>query len=146
MSDFLFVFGTLLSGYDHPIAQRLHAEAEFIGPAFCRGRLYLVAHYPGIIESNDTQDRVAGELYRVTDEALMRALDDYEGCGVNDAQPYEFARRLHAVTLDNDDVQAWVYFYNRAADGLPRIASGDFLRHVAEENLVTPRSSSSASG
>jgi gamma-glutamylcyclotransferase (GGCT)/AIG2-like uncharacterized protein YtfP len=133
MSDFLFVFGTLLSGYDHPMAQRLHAEAKLVGPASCQGRLYLVAHYPGIVPSDDAQDRVAGELYRVSDNALMRALDDYEGCGANDAQPYEFARRLHRVTPGGREIEAWVYFYDRPVDGFPRIASGDFLRHVAGE-------------
>ena len=41
ISDRLFVYGTLMRGFDHPMAQLLSRSADFIGEARCRGRLYL---------------------------------------------------------------------------------------------------------
>ena len=52
-SDRLFVYGTLMRGFDHPMAQLLSRSADFIGEARCRGRLYLVKHYPGLVLSDD---------------------------------------------------------------------------------------------
>src|SRR3954451_6118317 len=52
-SDLLFVYGTLMRGFDHPMAQLLSRSAEFIGEARCQGRLYLVKHYPGMGLSAD---------------------------------------------------------------------------------------------
>ena len=64
-SDRLFVYGTLMRGFDHPMAQLLSRSAEFIGEARCQGRLYLVKHYPGLVLSDDPADVVFGELYRL---------------------------------------------------------------------------------
>src|SRR3954452_17838400 len=64
-SDLLFVYGTLMRGFDHPMAQLLSLSAEFIAEARCHGRLYLVKHYPGMVLSADPADLVFGELYRL---------------------------------------------------------------------------------
>ena len=52
ISDRLFVYGTLMRGFDHPMAQLLSRSADFLGPATCRGRLYLIKHYPGLVLSD----------------------------------------------------------------------------------------------
>ena len=64
-SDRLFVYGTLMRGFDHPMAKLLSRSADFIGEAQCRGRLYLVKHYPGLVLSDEPDDVVFGELYRL---------------------------------------------------------------------------------
>jgi len=53
ISNLLFVYGTLMRGFDHPMARLLSGSAEFIGEARCQGRLYLVKHYPGMVLSDD---------------------------------------------------------------------------------------------
>ena len=50
--DLLFVYGTLMRRYDHPMARLLSANADFITEASCRGRLYQVKHYPGLVLSD----------------------------------------------------------------------------------------------
>ncbi len=128
--DHLFVFGTLLSGYDHPMARLLSREAELLGEARCQGRLYLVKHYPGMVLSDDAADQVFGELFRMRDpNALLQRLDDYEGCGEGATEPTEYVRQLVTVTLDGAAHQAWTYVYNWPVAHLPRIASGRFLEH-----------------
>src|SRR5690349_24465197 len=82
ISDRLFVYGTLMRGFDHPMARLLSANADFIGEARCRGRLYLVKRYPGLVLSDDPADIVHGELYRLrAREAMLREFDMYEACG-----------------------------------------------------------------
>ena len=129
MSDRLFVYGTLMRGFDHPMAQLLSRGADFIGEARCRGRLYLVKHYPGLVLSDDSADIVFGELFRLRSAAeLLRELDMYEACGEGFAEPTEYVRQMLAVTSADGTVgEAWTYIYNWPVAHLPRIASGRFL-------------------
>ena len=128
-SDLLFVYGTLMRGFDHPMAQLLSRCADFIGEARCVGRLYLIKHYPGLLLSDVTADTVFGELYRLRQpEALLREFDMYEACGEGFAEPTEYIRQLLPVTLADEMVsEVWTYIYNWPVAGLPRIASGRFL-------------------
>ncbi len=128
-SDHLFVYGTLMRGFDHPMARLLSANADFVGEAACRGRLYLVKHYPGLVLSEDPAELVHGELYRLREpDALLREFDMYEACGEGFAQPTEYLRRmLQAALKDGASREAWTYVYNWPVEHLPRIASGRFL-------------------
>lgn len=128
MRDLLFVYGTLMRGYDHPMARLLSAHADFIGDATCRGRLHLIKHYPGLLLSDDPADIVHGELYRLSQpEALLRELDMYEACGEGFATPTEYLRRtLPIMSCDGTTHEAWTYIYNWPVDGLPVIKSGRF--------------------
>ena len=128
ISDRLFVYGTLMRGFDHPMAQLLSRSADFIGEAQCRGRLYLVKHYPGLVLSDTPTDLVFGELYRLRQPAeLLREFDMYEACGEGFAEPTEYIRQMLSVMLADGAVEAWTYVYNWPVTGLPQIASGRFL-------------------
>ena len=132
-SDLLFVYGTLMRGFDHPMAQLLSRSADFIGEARCCGRLYLIKHYPGLLLSDDPAEIVFGELYRLRQpEALLREFDMYEACGEGLAEPTEYIRQMLPVTLEDEAAseavcEAWTYLYNWPVAGLPRIVSGRFL-------------------
>jgi gamma-glutamylcyclotransferase (GGCT)/AIG2-like uncharacterized protein YtfP len=127
-SDHLFVYGTLMRGFDHPMAQLLSRSADFIGEARCRGRLYLVKHYPGLVLSDDPDDIVFGELFRLRRPAeCLREFDMYEACGEGFKPPSEYIRQMLTVTSDDGAAEAWTYVYNWPVTKLPRIASGRFL-------------------
>ena len=128
-SDRLFVYGTLMRGFGHPMARLLSANADFLGQASCRGRLYLVKHYPGLVLSDDPADIVFGELYRLREcDAMLREFDMYEACGEGFVQPTEYRRQMLQVALDDGTVsEVWTYVYNWPVTQLPRIASGRFL-------------------
>jgi gamma-glutamylcyclotransferase (GGCT)/AIG2-like uncharacterized protein YtfP len=128
-SDRLFVYGTLMRGLDHPMAQLLSRSADFIGEARCQGRLYRVKHYPALVLSDDPADVVFGELYRLrAPDELLREFDMYEACGEGFAEPTEYIRQMLPVRLDNRGVdEAWTYIYNWPVAHLSRIASGRFL-------------------
>ncbi len=132
-SDRLFVYGTLMRGFDHPMAKLLSRSADFIGEASCRGRLYRVKHYPGLVLSDDASDVVFGEVYRLRQPVeLLREFDMYEACGEGFAEPTEYVRRMLKVTLGDGAeseawTDAWTYVYNWPVAHLPQIASGRFL-------------------
>jgi gamma-glutamylcyclotransferase (GGCT)/AIG2-like uncharacterized protein YtfP len=128
-SDLLFVYGTLMRGFDHPMARLLSAHADFLGDARCRGRLYLVTHYPGLVLSDDPADIAHGELYRLrARDELLREFDTYEACGEGFAPPTEYVRQMLSVTRsDGATSDAWTYIYNWPVADLPRITSGRFL-------------------
>lgn len=132
MQDRLFVYGTLMRGFDHPMSRLLSAQADFLGAATVRGRLYLVRHYPGLTPSDNAADLVFGELFRLhRPRELLAQLDAYEGCGADAEAPAEYRRELYPVTLGDGALseapsEAWTYLYNWPVAQLPRIASGRF--------------------
>jgi gamma-glutamylcyclotransferase (GGCT)/AIG2-like uncharacterized protein YtfP len=128
-SDRLFVYGTLMRGFDHPMAKLLSRSADFLGEARCRGRLYRVKHYPGLVSSDDPDDVVFGELYRLrSPEELLGEFDMYEACGEGFVEPTEYLRQMLPVTCDDGAVsEAWTYVYNWPVAETARIASGRFL-------------------
>ena len=131
ISNHLFVYGTLMRGFDHPMAQLLSRSADLIGEARCQGRLYLVTHYPALVLSGDPADVVFGELYRLrAPDELLREFDMYEACGEGFAAPTEYVRQMLSVTLGDEAVtEAWTYVYNWPVAQLTRIASGRFLEN-----------------
>jgi len=132
ISDHLFVYGTLMRGFDHPMARLLSANADFVGEARCRGRLYLVKHYPGLVLSDDPADIVHGELYRLrARDEMLHEFDMYEACGEGFPPPTEYLRQMLSVTLDDGGTSdAWTYIYNWPVEKLLRIGSGNFLDEV----------------
>ena len=128
-SNRLFVYGTLMRGFDHPMAQLLSRSADFIGESRCQGRLYLVKQFPGLVLSDDPADVVFGELYRLrAPDELLREFDMYEACGEGFAEPTEYVRQMLPVTSQDNSVdEAWTYLYNWPVAHLPRIVSGRFL-------------------
>jgi gamma-glutamylcyclotransferase (GGCT)/AIG2-like uncharacterized protein YtfP len=127
-SDLLFVYGTLMRGFDHPMAQLLSRNADLIGEARCGGRLYLIKHYPGLVLSDAPDQVVYGELYRLSRPGeLLREFDMYEACGDGFAAPTEYVRQMLPVMLGPSAVvRAWTYVYNWPVAHLPPIASGRF--------------------
>ncbi|MBI5262691.1 MAG: gamma-glutamylcyclotransferase [Bradyrhizobium sp.] len=129
ISDRLFVYGTLMRGFDNPMAKLLTANADLLGPATCRGRLYRVTYYPALVLSDDATEAVHGELFRLrARDELLGELDMYEACGEGFAEPTEYLRKLVTVTLDRGEIsEAWTYVYNWPVTELPRIESGRFV-------------------
>ena len=125
-SDLLFVYGTLMRGFDHPMATLLSRSADFIGEARCRGRLYRVKHYPGLVLSDDASEVVFGELYRLRQpKELLREFDMYEACGEGFAEPTEYVRQMLPVTLGDGAVsEAWIEAWTYSTTGRSRICRG----------------------
>ena len=129
MPDYLFVYGTLRRGANHPMHQLLMQNSRFIGMAHFQGKLYQVTHYPAVVASANPDEQVLGEVYQLLQpEQTLPQLDKYEECGADFPAPQEYRRELQTVRLENgDSLTAWVYLYNRDTRMLTPIPSGDFL-------------------
>ena len=128
MSPYLFVYGTLRRDAQHPMADYLNQQAQWIGPASYQGKLYKVADYPAVVASSNPADQVYGDIYQLLSADLWSRLDDYEECSPSFPTPTEYQRLLQTVYLNNGEaISAWVYLYNHPISGLKVIESGDFL-------------------
>lgn len=129
MDRLLFVYGTLRCGCESPMRHMLSLHAELIATATFQGRLFSVDGYPGAVPSDNPEERVRGELYRLIDEDyLLKLLDDYEECGPGFPDPHEYVREIREVRMEGGEtVHAWIYLYNRPTCDLGLIRSGDFL-------------------
>ena len=124
----LFVYGTLMRASRSPYAQLLKARARFVGEAWTPGRLYHLGGYPGAVFCDGGASKVHGELFLLPNEALLAALDAYEGCGGQGTKPGLFYRDVVEVRLARGGtLLAWSYPFAGAVNGRPRIASGRFL-------------------
>lgn len=127
--DYLFVYGTLLSAYGHPIHQVIAQNGQLLSMGFYQGKLYRVSYYPAVVSSSEAHHQVKGEVYQIHNaEPLFDALDDYEGYWPHNEAVSDYLRRKVSITLtDGTIIEAWTYLYNLPIDGLEWIVSGDFL-------------------
>ena len=105
---------------------RLLAEhAEFVADASYQGKLYKIDDYPGVAPSEDINDSVPGEVYRLyRGDITLALLDRYEEVGPEYAEPNEYSRLKQAVLLENGRrLTTWVYVYNHPTKDLVRIQS-----------------------
>jgi gamma-glutamylcyclotransferase (GGCT)/AIG2-like uncharacterized protein YtfP len=120
---YLFVYGTLKSGFENRYAQRLRREARLLGRAHMPGRLYRIRWYPGMRPPRDPKDLVTGELYRLLQPSkTLEVLDEYEE---------EYARELHRATLEKSgengqQFRAWVYMYRQRLPEDRYVESGEW--------------------
>lgn len=126
--EFLFVYGLLMRGFD---LNALLADEEYLGKATTRGDLVSLGDYPGLITGPGI---VQGELYRLTDlTKTLASVDESEKFDPNDPEHSLYRRvpgEIESASLGR--VRAWLYVFNRESDAAPRIAHGDWRRHVRE--------------
>jgi gamma-glutamylcyclotransferase (GGCT)/AIG2-like uncharacterized protein YtfP len=133
MSEYLFVYGTLLSELKHEMGEKLLQHAELLGAASCQGKLYRIAWYPGLVNSKFDKYRVVGELYKVHEaQALFLILDEYEGIHPQYPTEGEYRRVLRSVTFEDSTFESWVYIYQGKVIGLRWIKTGDFLADLKQ--------------
>ncbi|SRR6266404_2831570 len=126
MSDYIFLYGTLLprevSGKSSEIISRLRK----VGPATVRGRLYDLGEYPGAILDHSANAVIKGELFELPDvNKPLKALDEYEEFNGADIDNSLFVRvRTDAELPDGRRLNTWIYVYNREPGSAQLIRSG----------------------
>jgi gamma-glutamylcyclotransferase (GGCT)/AIG2-like uncharacterized protein YtfP len=125
----LFVYGTLRPFVDIEMARWLRGAARYLGPATTPGRLYDLGAYPGMGGRRGRGERVAGDVYRVTNPNVFRVLDRYEAGERGKAR---FVREPCFVELARGGRKiAWTYRYRYSVVTAARIACGDYRAHRA---------------
>jgi gamma-glutamylcyclotransferase (GGCT)/AIG2-like uncharacterized protein YtfP len=125
--DLLFVYGTLRQGESADLS--LKSGAKLIGADTINGLIYNIGWFPGVHLPKNTDNgfdprlpEVHGEVFEITDDAMVRQLDNYEGYpNLYDRSQVETSRSRFV----------WVYTYNGSPGDNQRIVSGDWLNPEA---------------
>jgi len=130
MTDLVFFYGTLMSGFHRPGRTRLDRVLTPVGRGWIHAALFDLGIYPAAIPASDT--RVWGEIHRMLDtESVLSTLDEIEGFSIAEPDKSLYIREAIPVTFEDGQVRsAWVYFYNAPLGRAERIQSGDYLEHL----------------
>jgi len=125
--EYLFVYGTLMKGFENPFAEKLNKLSVFEGNGSFPGLLYQVDWYPGAVYFQESKFTVFGEVYKIKNApGLLQELDEYEDVS-EDENVSLYVRRIVTVKLENESVlDCWVYLYNQPVADLKQIESGLF--------------------
>lgn len=132
-SNYVFVYGSLRSGFHSPAYQYISNYFNLFGEAKVKGKLFDTGEYPAAIPVQE-DSFINGELYLIKNENefswAIAQLDDYEGVIVEkDEQPL-YRREIVDVYINDAIVPAWIYWYNGDLTGKPVIGSGDILDYL----------------
>jgi gamma-glutamylcyclotransferase (GGCT)/AIG2-like uncharacterized protein YtfP len=130
VTDLVFFYGTLMSGFKRRGRDRIDGQLTPVGRGWIHAALFDLGLYPGAIPASDT--KVWGEVHRMTDcDAVLRELDLIEGFTAGEPDASLYVRSETPVTVQDGRLEtAWTYFYNAPLGGAQRIESGDYLDHL----------------
>lgn len=130
MTDLVFFYGTLMSGFKRPGRSRLDPMLAPHGRGWISAALFDLGIYPAAVPTTD--GKVWGEVHRMLDaDAVLTALDEIEGYRPGEADASLYTRIAVPVTFEDGTVaDAWAYFYNAPLGQAPRITSGDYYDYL----------------
>jgi gamma-glutamylcyclotransferase (GGCT)/AIG2-like uncharacterized protein YtfP len=130
LTDLVFFYGTLMSGFKREGRAQLDATLAPLGRAWIHAALFDLGIYPAAIPATDS--KVWGEVHRMLDvDAALKTLDEIEGFSSSEPDTSLYHRVETTVTFaDGRSALAWTYFYNAPLGRAQRIESGDYLQHL----------------
>lgn len=136
-SHFLFVYGSLLSGFKSPAYEYIFKYFKLKGEACVHGTIYNLGEYP-VGTSHQTGRLIKGELYEIRNAKelsfVLAQLDDYEGLYPDDGEEVHYKRELVEANLDgSESVVAWVYWFTGDISDKPIIESDNMLDYFSNK-------------
>lgn len=130
MTDLVFFYGTLMTGFKRAGRSRVDSKLTPVGRAWMAATLFDLGIYPAAIPASDS--RVWGEAHRMVDgDDVLAALDEIEGFRPGQPDASLYTRVETPITFEDGHVEpAWAYFYNAPLGQAQRIESGDYLEHL----------------
>ena len=130
MTDLVFFYGTLMSGFKRRGRERVDSKLQNEGRGWIAATLFDLGIYPAAIPA--PEGRVRGEVHRMLDaDSVLTVLDEIEGFRSSEPDASLYVRVETPVTLDDGrTTTAWAYFYNAPLGRAERIESGDYLQHL----------------
>lgn len=129
MTDRVFFYGTLMTGFNRRLRIGVDSKLRYVGRGSMRAMLFDLGIYPAAVPG---EGHVWGELFETDEpELVLASLDSIEGYRPGDPEHSLYTRVQSPVTLeDGRTLQAWVYFYNAPLGQAAQILSGDYLRYL----------------
>ena len=130
MSEYLFLYGTLLPDYAAEEAAHVVRLFKHIGPAYVTGRLYDFGDYPGAILDQGSDTLICGELVGLPlGQSLIEEVDKYEEFDPSNPEASLFIRKKTKVMLaSGESLTAWIYVYNRDPGDAPVVRGGNYAK------------------
>ncbi|MCF3111007.1 gamma-glutamylcyclotransferase [Niabella sp. CC-SYL272] len=132
-SNYLFVYGSLLSGFKSPAYEYIARYFELLGPATVAGTLYDLGEYPAALPDSSGR-KIIGELYKIRHthqlSYAIAQLDGYEGVNPEAGETADYKRELSQVFHNQEPFEAWVYWFSHNINDRPVIESGDVLEYL----------------
>ena len=129
----VFVYGSLRKGFRSPAYEYISRFFNFVGEAKVKGKLYDLGEYPAATPTAD-ETFIEGELYVIKDPSefpwAIGQLDDYEGVNVEKGELQLYRREWTNISVNNEVIPAWIYWYNGDVTGKPVVASGDIMEYM----------------
>ena len=134
---YLFVYGSLRSGFKSPAYDYISKYFSFVAEGKAKGLLYDMGKYP-VAKSCVSNHFIKGELYQIKNidefSFAIAQLDDYEGIDNVEGNSI-FKREKTMVTFENEQTQeAWIYWFAGDINGKELIESGDVLEFMQLQN------------
>lgn len=133
--QYLFVYGSLRSGFSSSAYNYISKYFSLIGLAKTKGLLYDMGEFPVAVSTEDDLF-ILGELYKINNveafDFVFAQIDDYEGVTVEENLTPMYFKTTTAVLFEGQTIEAWVYWFNGNVDGKLVIKSGDifdYLKH-----------------
>jgi gamma-glutamylcyclotransferase (GGCT)/AIG2-like uncharacterized protein YtfP len=123
----LFVFYGLLKqgAAGAPAALDLAGAGTFGAPCHFKGAMYDLGGFPGVVDGDGL---CHGVRWQVRDAGVVPAMDAFED--VTDDPATSLYVRVRVGLFDAAGAptgeQAWIYWYNRPVEGLPRVPDGNW--------------------
>jgi len=135
----LFVYGSLRSGFNNPAYTYISKYFTLLGTAYVKGKLYQLPDFPAVVPANDNH-LIKGELYSIKVPAesswAIAQLDDYEGVQAEEGESPLYKRVLTTVTINGEEEQAWIYWYNGSIESGVLIEGGDLLAYLKQKGKL----------
>jgi gamma-glutamylcyclotransferase (GGCT)/AIG2-like uncharacterized protein YtfP len=130
MTDRVFFYGTLMTGFDRRRRAGIDPLLEYVGRGRIQAALFDLGIYPAAVP--DPDGIVWGEVYRAMDlDKVLAGLDDIEGYCADQPESSLYLRvEVPVVYEDGITETTWVYFYNAPLGRAERIQSGDYMEHL----------------
>jgi gamma-glutamylcyclotransferase (GGCT)/AIG2-like uncharacterized protein YtfP len=133
MTDLVFFYGTLMTGFKRSGRARIEAKLRPEGHGWIQAALFDLGIYPAAVPAADS--KVWGEVHRMLDhDAVLAELDEIEGYRPDEPDASLYRRVEAQVTFDDGRAATvWAYFYNAPLGRAQRIESGDYLQHLRQK-------------
>ncbi|HEY0978880.1 MAG TPA: gamma-glutamylcyclotransferase family protein [Flavobacteriales bacterium] len=136
--DHLFLYGLDPEAPPTGLTLALKKHAIHVGRGTVQGRLYDLDDFAAAVRSNDPEEVVHGDVYRIEDghtQSMIAFLDLYESADAADPDAPGFTRVAVDIPVDTliHPQRAWVSWWNGPTPEEARIPGGDYAFHQARK-------------
>lgn len=125
--EYLFVYGKLKTTQGGIVSAFLQNNAKLLGNGYMHGLLYNLGSYPGVIATNNCNNKVWGEIFEIENtKKVFDVIDDFEEAWPLVTNDPEYSRKMIDVYYKNITLPCWVYVYNWAVDDDKLIVGGEY--------------------